>query len=83
MARLQEEVEMALRDEVEARVSSALSEEEVMQVTHEVWATFYSHTLQYHLVSSMPFHLPLDQKFCIKLFYAFIILTTKLLTLFC
>lgn len=54
MARLQEEVEMALRDEVEARVSSALSEEEVMQVTHEVWATFYSHTLQYHLVSSMP-----------------------------
>lgn len=83
MARLQEEVEMALRDEVEARVSSALSEEEVMQVTHEVWATFYSHTLQYHLVSIMPFLLPFDQKFCIKLFYTFIILTTKLLTLFC
>lgn len=54
MARLQEEVEMALRDEVEARVSSALSEEEVMQVTHEVWATFYSHTLQYHLVGQKP-----------------------------
>lgn len=53
MAKLQEEVEMALRDEVEARVTSALSEEEVMQVTHEVWATFYSHTLQYHLVSSV------------------------------
>lgn len=51
MARLQEEVEAALRDEVEARVTSALSEEEVMQVTHEVWATFYSHTLQYHQVT--------------------------------
>ncbi|MPC63459.1 Nuclear pore complex protein Nup160 [Portunus trituberculatus] len=54
MARLQEEVEAALRDEVEARVTSALSEEEVMQVTHEVWATFYSHTLQYHQVGQKP-----------------------------
>lgn len=52
MSRLQEEVEAALRDQVEARVTSDMMREEVSQVTLEAWATFYSHTLQYHQVST-------------------------------
>lgn len=52
MWKLQEEVEAALRDQVEARLTSDLTEEEVTQITIEAWATFYSHTLQYHQVSS-------------------------------
>lgn len=51
MWKLQEEVEAALRDQVEARLTSDLTEEEVTQITIEAWATFYSHTLQYHQVS--------------------------------
>lgn len=54
MWRLQEEVEAALRDQVEARLTSTLSDEEVMQITLEAWATFYSHTLQYHQVGHKP-----------------------------
>lgn len=52
MWKLQEEVEAALRDQVESRLTSDLTEEEVTQITIEAWATFYSHTLQYHQVSS-------------------------------
>lgn len=51
MWRLQEEVEAALREQVEARLNADLTEEEVTQITLEAWATFYSHTLQYHQVS--------------------------------
>ncbi|XP_042241779.1 nuclear pore complex protein Nup160-like, partial [Homarus americanus] len=54
MWRLKEEVEAALRDQVEARLASNLSEEEVSQMTLEAWATFYSHTLQYHQVGHKP-----------------------------
>ncbi|KAK3858813.1 hypothetical protein Pcinc_035022 [Petrolisthes cinctipes] len=54
MSRLQEEVEAALRDQVEARVTSDMTREEVSQVTLEAWATFYSHTLQYHQVGQKP-----------------------------
>ncbi|XP_063612781.1 nuclear pore complex protein Nup160-like, partial [Penaeus indicus] len=54
MWKLQEEVEAALRDQVEARLTSDLTEEEVTQITIEAWATFYSHTLQYHQVGHKP-----------------------------
>ncbi|XP_066987755.1 nuclear pore complex protein Nup160 [Macrobrachium rosenbergii] len=54
MWRLQEEVEAALREQVEARLNSDLSEEEIAQITMEAWATFYSHTLQYHQVGHKP-----------------------------
>nr|XP_045619650.1 nuclear pore complex protein Nup160-like isoform X1 [Procambarus clarkii] len=54
MWRLKEEVEAALRDQVEARLNANLSEEEVMQITLEAWATFYSHTLQYQQVGHKP-----------------------------
>ncbi|KAK8747817.1 hypothetical protein OTU49_016620 [Cherax quadricarinatus] len=54
MWRLQEEVEAALRDQVEARLSANLSDEEITQITLEAWATFYSHTLQYQQVGHKP-----------------------------
>lgn len=68
MSRLQEEVEAALRDQVEARVTSDMMREEVSQVTLEAWATFYSHTLQYHQVGTDVFPIFLSSRTIFNLF---------------
>ncbi|XP_076070000.1 nuclear pore complex protein Nup160 isoform X2 [Oratosquilla oratoria] len=50
IASLQEEVKIAMREEIESRLTEDLCEEEINEITLDAWTSFYSHTLQYHQV---------------------------------
>ena len=53
---LAEDIEGALKDEIEMRISEDMSDEDIQVVKLNAWVTFYNHTLQYHQVSWS--HLP-------------------------
>ncbi|KAB7500634.1 Nuclear pore complex protein, partial [Armadillidium nasatum] len=52
--KLADEIESSLKEEIDLHITTDMTEEEVLEVKHNAWTTFYSHTLQYHQVARKP-----------------------------